>query len=350
MSKTIRAGVIGAGAIGLLHMESWKKHPHVELVAVAEINPQRRNEAIERYPEMKGYDDYREMLKDKALDAVSIGVPNYLHAPVALDAIRAGKHVMLDKPMATSAAEAQTIVDAVKQMKVQFMVGQNFRFFRDTQMVKKYCVDGYLGDVYHARAHWMRRSGIPRIGSWFTQKKFAAGGCCYDLGVHFLDLTLYLLDCFDAECVSGLTQARFGPRGLGDGTWGLGEINPDKPFDVEDLAVAMIKLKGGKSVLLEIGWASHADAGPDRHLHLYGTDGGASLWPAQIHRTKGQSVETINPDLTQLPLPEDRLQHFADCLLNGSEPLVKPEQSLKVQKILDAIYESSRTGHEVRIV
>jgi predicted dehydrogenase len=352
MSKSIRVGVIGAGAIGLYHLSSWKQSPGIELAAVAEVNPQRRAEAVALYPELTGYADYREMLKDPSIGAVSIGVPNYLHGPVALDAIRAGKHVMLEKPMATSAAEAQAVVDAAKEMNVTLMVGQNFRFFKDCQMVKDFVTRGELGDIYHARATWMRRSGIPRIGSWFTQKKFAAGGCGYDIGVHFLDLTLYLMNNFDAECVTGLTHAKFGPRGLGDGQWGKGELDTTKPFDVEDLATAMIKLKGGQSVLLEIGWACHAGRGPDKEISIYGTAGGATLFPAQLHRSSGLKTETTqpDPDFFTCALPEDRIVHFADCIVNGKEPIVKPEQSLKVQKILDGIYESSRTGREVRIV
>jgi predicted dehydrogenase len=349
MSANLRCAVIGAGAIGLHHMDSWKKHPKAELVAVAEVNPQRREEAAEKHKIPKAVEDYHELLKDSGIDAVSIALPNYLHSQVAIESIKAGKHVMLDKPMATSAKEGQQIIDAWKEKKVVFMVGQNFRFNRDTQMVREYVKNGELGDVYHARAHWLRRSGIPRIGSWFTQKKFAGGGCCYDIGVHLLDCALHCMGNFDAEAVSGITYAKFGPRGLGDGSWGKGEIDPNKPFDVEDLAAAMIKLKGGKSVVLEVSWAMQADNGKDNGVDLYGTEGGASLFPAKIYRVRGHNYETITPDFKKLPLPDDRLVHFVDCVLSGVEPLVKPEESLKIQKILDAIYESSSSGREVRI-
>jgi len=349
MGETLRCAVIGAGAIGLAHMESWTKHPKAELVAVAEVNAQRRDEAATKHSIPKAVEDYKQILSDKTIDAVSIALPNYLHASVTIEAIKAGKHVMLDKPMATSAAEAQQIIDAWKEKKVVFMVGQNFRFNKDTQMVREYIKNGELGEVYHGRAHWLRRSGIPRIGSWFTQKKFAGGGCCYDIGVHLLDAALHCMGNFDAESVSGIVQGKFGPRGLGDGTWGKGEVDPTKPFDVEDLAAAMIKLKGGKSMMLEVSWALHADGGKDNGIDLYGTEGGASLYPARILKVRGTNHETITPDYKKLPLPEDRLVHFVDCVLSGVEPLVKPEESLKVQKILDAIYESSKTGREVRI-
>ncbi|MCY3019981.1 MAG: Gfo/Idh/MocA family oxidoreductase [Planctomycetota bacterium] len=349
MNDKVRCAVIGAGQIGLAHIEGFKKHPQAEVVAVADINAKRLSEAAGKHKVPKAVADYRELLKDKSIDVVSIALPNYLHEEVAVAALKAGKHVMLDKPMATNAREAQRIIDAWKEKKVVLMVGQNFRFNRDTQMVREYVKSGELGEVYHARAHWLRRSGIPRIGSWFTQMKYAGGGCCYDIGVHLLDCTLHCMGCFDAESVSGQVYAKFGPRGLGDGSWGMSEIDPKKPFDVEDLAVAMIKLKGGRTVILEISWAIQADSGKDYGIDLYGTEAGANLFPARILRVRGSNYETITPDYKRLPVPEDRMVHFIDCVVKGTPPLVKPEESLKVQKILDGIYESSKTGKEVRI-
>jgi predicted dehydrogenase len=352
MSGTVKCAVIGTGAIGRYHIEGFQKHPQAEVVAICDINQKRRQEAADKFNVARQVEDYRELLKDKSIDVISVALPNALHAEVSIAALKAGKHVMLDKPMATSAKEGKQILDAWKEKKVVFMVGQNFRFHKETQALNEYIRNGDLGEIYHARAHWLRRSGIPRIGSWFTQKKQAGGGCCYDIGVHFLDMTLYLMGTFDAESVTGITQAKFGPKGLGDGTWGLGDIDPKKPFDVEDLSVAMVKLKGHKSVLLEISWALHADGSAKDHgVELYGTAGGATLFPAKIYKVKGNgdNFETITPDLRKLPLPEDRMVHFIDCVINRTPPIVNPEESLKVQKILDGIYESSKTGKEVRI-
>ncbi|MCW8129178.1 MAG: Gfo/Idh/MocA family oxidoreductase [Planctomycetota bacterium] len=349
MSKKLRCAVIGAGAIGLHHIQGFQKHPDAEVAAVAEVNPERRAEAVAKYALPKGVEDYKELLKDKTIDAVSVALPNALHAPVATEAIKAGKHVLLDKPMATNAREAQQIVDAWKEKKVVFMVGQNFRFNPETQKVKAAAAAGELGEIYHGRAHWLRRSGIPRIGSWFTQKKMAGGGCCYDIGVHLLDCLLHIMDNFDAEAVSGVTYAKFGPRGLGDGSWGKGEVDPNKPFEVEDFAGALVRLKGGKSAILEVSWALHAEKGKDHGVDIYGTEAGASLFPAMIHKAQGKEITSAAPVLETLPVPEERMVHFVDCVLKGVPPLVKPEESLKLQKILDAIYESGSTGREVRI-
>ena len=158
--------------------------------------------------------------------------PNYLHARVALDALRAGKHVMLDKPMATNARDGAKLVAEAKKRGLLFMVGQNLRFTPEVQTAKHILEKGTLGDVYHARTSWNRRAGIPRIGSWFTQKRYAGGGCTYDIGVHALDRCLYLMGEFDAAAVSGQTFAKFGPRGLGNGDWGKSEIDRNARFDV----------------------------------------------------------------------------------------------------------------------
>lgn len=357
MNKRLRFGVIGAGAIGIHHMEAIRTSPRGELAAIAETSPQRLQEAAKRFGIADGHADYQELLARPDIDAVSIALPNYLHAPVSIAALKAGKHVHLEKPMAMNAAEATQIIAAAKEAHRLFMVGQNWRFNRDAQIMKVLVENGTLGEVYHAKAWWIRRYGIPRIGSWFTQKKFAGGGALLDIGVHFLDLALHLLDNFEPEAVTGSTHARFGPRGLGEGGWGKSEIDKNAVFDVDDYAMALIKLKGGRSLFLEVAWAAHV---PEQTygVQLFGTDGGAEGFPTRIYRRSeslalknaGPSTyEVVTPQLTALPHTEDRLHHFIDCALDAKETLVRPAQSLAVQKIIDAIYESARTGREVRL-
>lgn len=342
--------VIGAGAIGHDHIASFNRHPAARVVALAEVSPERGQEAAAKFEIHDLVTDYRALLAREDLDIFSIALPNYLHAPVALDALRAGKHVMLDKPIATNARDAARLVAEAKKRGRLLMVGQNDRFHPTVQTLKRLVGQGALGEVYHAKTAWTRRAGIPRIGSWFTQKQFAGGGCTYDIGVHALDRCLYLLGEFDAAAVSGQTYAKFGPRGLGNGSWGKSEIDPKKPFDVDDLAVALIKLRSGRTVLLEASWAGH-QAMPDFNgTQLFGTEAGAFLPPLQIFRQArtGYLVETVRLDEPPA-VNVNRMIHFVDCLLGQAEPFVKPAESLAVQKILDAIYASARSGREVRI-
>jgi predicted dehydrogenase len=341
--------VIGTGAIGHDHIASFNQHPAARVIALAEVSPERGREAAAKFKISDLVTDYRQLLARDDIDVVSIALPNYLHAPVALDALRAGKHVMLDKPVATNARDAARLGVEAKKRGLLFMVGQNDRFHPAIQTLKRLIGEGVLGDVYHAKTAWTRRAGIPRIGSWFTQKKFAGGGCTYDIGVHALDRCLYLMGEFDAVAVSGQTYAKFGPRGLGDGSWGKSEIDPQRPFDVDDLAVALIKLRSGRTVLLETSWAAHQPMHDFNGTQFFGTEAGALLPPLQLCRqtNHGYSTETVRLDEPVVNV--NRMIHFIDCLLGKAKPYVKPDESLAVQKILDAIYASAQTGREVRI-
>jgi len=350
MPDRLRCAVIGTGGIGFDHLTSLSQCSRANTVAIAEIHPGRAKEATERFKIPRSYSDYNELLDQADIDAVTIALPNHLHAPVAIAALKARKHVMLEKPMALNAKEAARIIDTATKMKRTLMVGQNQRFTRASQMAKLLIQRGDLGDTYHARCFWLRRAGIPRIGSWFTQKKLAGGGCGFDIGVHALDNTLHLLGDFDAATVFGHTHSKFGGRGLGEFNWGRGEIDPAKPFEVEDYALALIKMKSGRTVQFEVSWAAHQPAdGREQGVDLLGTQAGLSLYPARLFRNGASGYETINLSGLKIPWPEDRIHHFVNCVLDNKKPLVTLEESLKVQQILDAIYASAATGREVRL-
>ncbi|PYK99653.1 MAG: gfo/Idh/MocA family oxidoreductase [Verrucomicrobia bacterium] len=350
MPERLRCAVIGTGGFGLDHLNSLLHCPRATAVAVAETNPERLKEAADRFKIPRAYADYRDLLDQPDIDAVTIAVPNHLHARIAIDALQARKHVLLEKPMAMNAREAAKIVETGKKMRRTLMVAQNFRFNRHTQVAKAIVERGDLGEVYHARCFWLRRSGIPRIGSWFTQKQFSGGGCAADLGVHMLDTCLHLLGEFEVKSVSAQTFARFGPRGLGETDWGRSEVNSKKPFDVDDYSVALLKLKSGRTVVLEASWAGHHAADAREYgVDLMGTTAGLSLYPARLFRPGPSGFETIQLSLPIVSHSEDRIHHFVSCALEGKKPLVAPEESLKVQQLLDAIYTSAAAGKEVRL-
>src|SRR6266496_4557711 len=350
MADKLRCAVIGAGGIGAEHLQSLTTCHRAAAVAIAEVSPQRSREPCARYNVPRSYADYRELLEQPDIDAVTIALPNHLHGPVAIEALKSRKHVLLEKPMATSAKEAAKIVEVAKNMKRTLMVAQTLRFNRHTQAAKAIMERGELGEVYHARCFWRRRSGIPRIGSWFTQKKFAGGGCLYDLGVHLLDACLHLLKDFEVASVSGQTFAKFGPRGLGEMDWGRSEVDPKRPFDVEDYAVALLRLKSGRTLAMEVGWACFQNLETREYgIDLLGTNAGLSLYPAKLYRNTLDGQETIQFNASKVAHSEDRVHHFVSCVLDGRKLLVPPEESFKVQQILDAIYSSAQSGKETRI-
>jgi predicted dehydrogenase len=341
--------VIGAGAIGQDHIASFQQHPSARVIALVETDPGRGRAAAAAYKIPDLCTDYRDVLRRADVHVVSIALPNYLHAPIALEALKAGKHVMLDKPMATDARDAARLAAEARRRRRLLMVGQNQRFTPAVQTLRQLVERGVLGEVYHARTQWLRRTGIPRIGSWFTQRKFAGGGCTYDIGAHVLDQTLYLMGEFTAATVSGQTFAKFGPRGLGNGSWGCSEIDPRKIFDVEDVSVAFIRLRSGRTVQLETSWAGHQAESDLNGTQLYGTDAGATTNPLQLFHPsrRGYCVESIDP----LPprVNPNRMVHFINVLLGREELHVPPAQSVWVQRILGAIYRSAATGREVRL-
>lgn len=350
MADRLRFGVIGTGGIGLDHLTSLSQCPRATAVAIAENNPARAKEASERFKIPRSYTDYRELLDQADIDAVTIALPNHLHAPVAIEALKARKHVLLEKPMAMNAKEAAKIIEAATKMRRTLMVGQNFRFNRYTQMARQVIQRGDLGEIYHGRAFWTRRTGIPRIGSWFTQKKLAGGGAVIDIGGHVLDTCLHLMGEFEVMSVFAQTHAKFGPRGIGEVNWGRSEIDAGKPFDVDDYAVALLKLKSGRTINFEVSWAGHHPAdGREHGVDLLGTQGGLALFPARLFRNGVSGYETIQLAGLKLLHPEDRIHHFVNAVLDNKRPLVTMEESLKVQQILDAIYASSTAGKEVRL-
>lgn len=347
--SSFNVAVIGAGAIGLDHIQSFQKHPAAQVVAIAELSAQRGRQAADAYTIPDVVTDYKTLLARSDIDVISIALPNSLHVPVGLDALRAGKHVLVDKPMATNAKDAAKLIAESRKRRVTFMVGQNMRFSPEVQTARHLINQGKLGDVYHAKTAWTRRAGIPRIGSWFTQKQFAGGGCTYDIGVHALDRALFLMGEFDAATVTGQTYSKFGPRGQGNGNWGLGEIDKKAAFDVDDLSVALIKLKSGRTVLLEASWAAHQTENDYFGSHIFGTDASVMLNPLRLLRSTKQGYITEEIKAGTPLANENRMVHFIDVLLGQAELYIKPTESLAVQKILDGIYQSAATGREVRI-
>ncbi len=349
--RTIRFGLIGAGSIATITARELRGHANVELRAVADPSESRRAALASSLKIGACYAHADELLRDPEIDAVYVAVPNTLHASLASDALTAGKHVLLDKPFALSAVEAQQVADTADASGKTLMLGMNQRFDANVQRAKQMFEAGTLGDVYHAKAFWRRRSGIPRIGSWFTNKATSGGGALLDIGVHMLDTSLYVLGNFQPVSVSGATYTRFGQRGLGDGDWGKSEREHTK-FDVDDFATALIRLDTGTTISLDAAWALHQPRGNDMGVYLYGEDAGLSVYEDLLYRQgeNGEYYSIEGSNIDDLRYPHcSRAHHFVNVLLGEEEPAVTLDEALSVQRILDAIYLSSQTGEEVRL-
>jgi predicted dehydrogenase len=347
----LKFGIIGAGAIADSGVEGAAKSGVAEVVAVADTDPGRLAAFAAENRIAKTYPKAADLIRDKGIDAVYVAVPNAFHAPYAIAALEAGKHVILDKPFATSHAEASAVVEAARKSGKVFTVGMNQRFTEGAQKIRALAERGYFGEIYRLRAFWRRRWGAPKFGTWFGNRKLAGGGCFLDIGVHMLDLALFTAGDFDAESVTGSVYTKFGNRGLGQGGWGA-SAPEGLPFDVDDCALAFIRMKSGATVQVEISWAAHQKEGDNHNVELFGTEAGAQVYPGEVYRFDRDLGAQVEAGGLGIPLKYphgNRFVNFFRAILGEEELCVSHEQALKVQRIIDAVYESSAARKEVRI-
>ena len=352
MTSPLRIGIIGAGQISQGACNDIKADPRAEVVALADPSEQRCTALADKHGIDQRFASGEELIAADTIDAIYVATPNAFHAPLAQAALEAGRHVILDKPFALNLAEAQACAAAAKAHDRILMLGMNQRFKHSSQVMRARIKAGQFGEVYHAKACWRRRAGIPRIGSWFTRKAISGGGGLLDIGVHMLDLALYILDNFRPLSVSGATYTKLGNQGLGSGGWGMSEIDPNAVFDVDDFATALIKLEGGVSLCLDASWALHQPAANYDDLHLFGTTAGGSANSGEMYRFGAEGGYEVVQGLPAGDLPTvsgSRFTNFIGACLGEHEPEVTVPQALAVQAIIDAIYESSRSGRDVAI-
>lgn len=349
--KTIRVGMIGAGQIAYSHCDGVNKHPGAKVTAVADLSTERMKAIKERFGIDRTYTEWEDIVADPDVDAVSIALPNVFHMPVSIAALKAGKHVMLDKPFALNRNEAKRVVHAAEKSRRIFMLGMNQRFEVEAQTIRALIERGELGEIYHAKAYWLRRTGAPKFGTWFCRKDMAGGGCMLDIGVHVLDLCLHLMGNWKPVTVLGAAYTKFGNRGIGEGGWGMSERGKHV-FDVDDFATALVKFRNGATLQLDVSWVLHQERGGRHNVELYGTEGGAAVFPPRIFRfgRKKGEYEVVEPQNVKIAYPHcNRFVNWIDVILRKARPMCTPAEALVVQEILDAVYKSAETGREVHI-
>lgn len=347
----IRLGVIGAGAIGSIHMQTFNKVEGIDVVAVTDVYLPLAEQRAAEHSIQTVHASPQALLEDPAIDAVVIGVPNNYHAALAIEALKQGKHVLLEKPMAINSDAAREIVEEVEKSGKVLMMSHQMRWTGLSRALKQRIDNGDVGQVYNAKAGWFRKKGIPGWGSWFTRKDQSGGGPLIDIGVHMLDLSLYLMGNPKPVSVYGTTYAEFGPNRQGIGSWGT--PNWDGYYDVEDLASALIKLDNGATLSLEVSWAAHAAfLSEEPFIHLMGTQGGVAIVGNYGKYVTHADTGVAESDIEPLDGEEDRIlmsRHFVECIREGKQPITSALSGYTNNRILDAIYESSRTGNEVKL-
>jgi predicted dehydrogenase len=362
----IKIGIIGCGGIaGQKHFPGMSREKDVELVAFCDIVRERAEKGAKEFgtPDAKVYEDYKELLSDASIDAVHVLTPNVSHCEITVAALEAGKHVLCEKPMAATTADAKKMLDARDKTGKLLTIGYQYRHNHENAVAKKVIDEGWLGDVYYAEASYIRRRGVPTWGV-FTDKAKQGGGPLIDIGTHALDLTLFLMNNYDVEYVTGVSFEKLGrlldPDKQGQVSWFGGSQDPwdNKTFEVEDSAVGFIKMKNGAVIHLKASWALNIVTDPGMVM-LCGTKGGLDTYDSRVrlnHVVGGQQSTTmvgekVNPFIPGFsggpPRPSKEAQIWVKALKGEGELFVTADQAFVVTKVLDAIYESSKTGKTI---
>lgn len=346
--ETIGIGIIGSGGIArAAHMPAYRAmlEEGVRIVAVADVSEETARRAAAEFDVPHVYHDYRALLERDDIVAVSVCTPNFLHKQPTVDALRAGKHVLVEKPLAMNAAEGREMVHAARETGRKLQVGLMQRFGAGPQALKRFIDAGDMGEIYYARAQALRRRGIPGWGV-FTQKEKQGGGPLIDIGVHILDVTLWLMGYPKPVAASGKCYTQFGTR---PGLVGLlGQWDPNI-YTVEDLGVGLIRFDNGATLTLEASFAANIEKDVFT-TDLMGSEGGCSLSPLRMFFEKNRTLVDATPVfLPNVKMHEAEIRAFVQAIRDDTEVLVPGEQGLAVTQILDAIYRSSDEGREVAI-
>jgi predicted dehydrogenase len=351
--KKWRVGIIGIGGIFKgSHIWEYLEDERLEVVALCDIIEERATEIRDKYfPNAAVYTDFRELLKDETIDSVDICTPNYLHSIIAVAAFEAGKHVFCEKPDAINVEEVLKMNRAAEKAGKTLMIMRNNRFSPASQYAKKYIESGAMGDIYCGRCGWQRRRGIPGKGGWFTTKTQSGGGPLIDLGVHMIDLAIWLMGNPKPVTVTGSTYCKFADSDTSDSVNSdFGDKVSGGTFDVEDLAMGTIRFDNGAQLQIEFSWASNIKQ-ENRFVELRGTKSGLTWRDGDVEvftEMHGQGCD-IHPSNLQPEKKEHVLNliNFYDVVIDGKEPVFKPQQGIDMIKILCAIYKSAETGREV---
>lgn len=333
--KTLRIGLIGVGgAAQINHIPALKKLDGLELTALCDRDPEKAQRVAQKFGVPRAYTRIEDLLADDELDAIDVCTPNYLHAPMSIAALEAGRHVFCERPLARSSEEAAAMVKAAKKADRTLMCAVQHRFRPDAQLLRKFVEKGDLGEIFMAKAGWLRQKTEWDSDEWRRQKRESGGGVVLDLGFQMLDLSLWVLGSPEVESVTA-------------------SVHRTRKGEVEDSGIVFLRLAGGATLTLEVTWGLLMEK--DFHfLNLFGSGGAALLNPFRVHKGMHGTLVNVTPAMetskNQYKLSiEAQVAHFADALRAGRKPMGSADEVLSVMELVDAIYKSAELGREVKV-
>lgn len=343
--RKLRCGVIGLG-MGRGHIAGYQSYPACEVVAVADLDEARLQKAKEELQIEQTYTTAEAMLQEAKLDVVSVATPNKFHAPLTIAALKAGCHVLCEKPMAITLDDALAMKQTADACGKKLGINLSYRFNPMSYALKQQVDAGAIGNVYFGRTVWHRRRGMPGFGGWFGNKELAGGGPLIDLGVHRIDLALWLMGSPKPVSVYGRTYNVIAARKAKE---------QNKLFTVEDLAAGIVTFDTGATLIVEASWALNINENEHMITSLYGDKGGLVQknkngtyeFTAEIYSEEGGNLYTKVLDRATVT-PPSAYHDFIDSILENREPVARAEDGINVQMILDGLYRSAAEGREIR--
>jgi predicted dehydrogenase len=348
--KKFRIAFIGCGGISQTHLGAFATMPDVEVVAGADIDPARLKIMEEKWNVTRVYSDWKKMLKEGGIDAVSVCTPNGLHYQPTVDALNAGCHVMVEKPMALDPSQCKKMIDTAAKNKKKLSVGFQYRYHPNTDFIARARDEGEFGNVMFVKCQALRRRGIPNWGV-FGQKALQGGGPMIDIGVHVIEMAHYVMGSPTPIAASGNIWTYMGNKKSD-----VASMWPNwdyKTYTVEDLAIGQIRFDNGAILQIEAAFASHIEK-DIWSFTLMGEKGGAQWDPPMIFTDRAGTMINSTPSFLSSKtdfhnLFISKLRNWIDGCTKGTPLKASGDAGLAVQKMLDGVYRSAAAGKEVKI-
>ncbi len=334
--QKVRIAIQGSGIIARYHARACKAIPDVELVAAANWRPESLARFAKEWEIPRTTTSFAELAADREIDAVIVGVPNYLHKDETIRMLRAGKHVLIEKPMAMNAAEAEEIVDVARTTGRLLMVGHMWRFDNEVSWLRNVIAQGTLGDIVRTKGYAIHPPGFGPKG-WFNERAKAGGGVIMDMAIHAVDTARFLMGEPLPTKVYAHARTRF------------------SSIELEDNATFMVDWDNGAYSTIETAaWQTYAEA-PEGAAHVWGTRGYGRAFPSALYLSVGDAIGTFTPtfpariEQCDWPMYQRQIEHFAECIRTGAQPKPGGAEGLIVMKVMDAVYKSVATSTTVNI-
>lgn len=347
----LKVGIIGAGSIIKVHLDSYSQNPQVQIVAIADLNEKLAKEKAEAYKIPNYYSDYRKILENKEIDAVSIATPTFTHCQIVIEALKSGKHVLCEKPPALNVKEVELAVSTAQETGKLLMWELPCRFMQQIQFLKKHIDSGNMGEIIHAEACRINRYSA--IGGWFANKEKAGGGTLIDATIHQIDEIMYLMGYPKIKTVVGISTdinndlaGKLKGRNPG---WKSADTNTYERT-IESMASGYVTFDNGASLYIKSSAITYSIP-EGNHIDLIGSNGGAHLDNNNeltlLSNMYDYMVDSKPNIYTRNTMFEDAINHFVDCCLNNTKCICEAWQGIELMKIIEGIYKSAETGKPV---